>query len=129
MDTFLKVAYATYLMKPRYIFVDSINAPFRAEAFRENSLMKQSLITGLLLESTSIYKGKLFAAAQVRTSDSGDIEASGFKIVDYYFDSIIGVFISENGNRYLKMTKKPIEVKKAERIFFRITENGVEWLD
>lgn len=127
MDTFVKVALATYLLKPLYIFADSINALFRLESLKENTLAKQALATSLLLEATRSSGGKLFASAQIRAGESGGVEAPGGKIVDYYFDAIIGVFVEEPNKRYLKPVKSPIHVY-FDKLFFKITDSGVEWL-
>lgn len=128
MDTFLKAAYVSYLLKPRFLFVDSINALFRAEALRENTLVKQSLITGFFVESALERGGKLFASAQVRAVGEVGLGVPGAKILDYYFDALLGVFIEEANKRYIKPIKVPIRAD-FDKLSFRITETGVEWLD
>lgn len=126
MDTLLKAAFTSYLLKPRFVFVDSINALFRVEAMKENTLAKQALITGLLLETATARSGKLFASAQVRVGNG--LEAPGAKIIDYYFDALLGVFVEKAGKRYLKPLKVPLQIG-FEKLEFRITEVGVEWLE
>ena len=127
LDSLIKVALATAMIKPKYVFVDSINAPFRLEAMSEGALTKYAFVVGLLLEVAEKTKGKLFASAQVRAGESGDLEISGSKVLDYYFDAIIGVFIGDAGKRYLKPLKLP-EGLLFEQLTFRITSYGVEWV-
>lgn len=129
MDNLLKTSYFIYLMKPRYVFIDSINSIYRVEVFNEITVTKQTYITSLLLEAINLSNGKLFASAQVRSGERGEIEASGFKILDYYFDTIIGILIHSEGYRYLKIEKTPIQISGLRELLFKITENGVEWLD
>lgn len=128
MDTFLKSAVATYMMSPKYIFIDSINSLFRLEPLKENTLTKQAFITSLLLETTRRNKGKLFASAQVRVGEKGELEASGFKIIDYYFDLILSVFIGEGGKRYVKPVKTPVPAR-FEKVSFTISDTGLMWND
>jgi len=128
MDTLLRLAIATYLLRPVFVFVDSINALFRVEALRESALTKQVFIISLLLEAVAGHRGKLFATAQVRVGERGDLEASGSRIMDYYFDTVIGVFTEEAGRRYIKPAKTPVPAS-FNKLSFKITETGVEWLD
>ncbi|MEM4481670.1 MAG: AAA family ATPase [Desulfurococcaceae archaeon] len=128
MNTLLRVAIATSVLKPKFIFVDSVNAPMRVEARRETTTTKQSFIISLLLETVREQGGKLFASAQVRVGEDGTLEASGMKLFDYYFDTIVGVFIGEGGVRYIKPVKTGTRVDFNE-IVFRITETGVSWLE
>lgn len=128
VSTLVKVAYTVSLLKPHYIFVDSLNAPFRLEALKESTLAKYGFITSTLLSTAEASGGKLFASAQVRVGETGDLEITGFKLLDYYFDTILGVFIESVGTRFIKPLKTPI-TSTFEKLFFRITDEGVEWLD
>lgn len=128
LDTLVKVAFASSLIKPHYIFIDSVNALFRVEALKEGALAKYAFVVGFLLNLVSEVKGKLFASAQVRTGESGELEVSGFKVLDYYFDTIIGVFIESTGVRFIKPIKTPIK-PLFDKLYFRITDEGVHWIE
>ena len=128
MDELIKTVLVASLIKPRHVFIDTVNALLRLEAYKKNTIMKQVFIIGLLYNMVEESGGKLFASAQVRTIDEGGIEASGYRLLDYYFDSIIGVFIGEGEYRYIKPMKTPIRVD-FEKQMFKITDIGVEWLD
>lgn len=128
LDTLVKTAVAVSALKPKYVFVDSINALFRVEALREEAVSKLAFITALLLKTIEETSGKLFASAQVRVGETGEIEASGIKILEYYFDLIIGLYFEPGGKRYIKIVK-PIDKALEEKILFTITSRGVEWID
>lgn len=128
MDALMRAALATSMLRPKFIFIDSINAPMRVEASKENTFTKQAFIISLLLETTREQGGKLFASAQVRTGETGIIEASGMKLFDYYFDAVLGVFIGEGGERYIKPLRTNTK-PNFDKISFRITETGVIWLE
>lgn len=128
LDTLVNVAQAVALLKPRYIFVDSLNAPFRLEALKENALAKYGFVISLFLSLVETARGKLFASAQVRMGESGDLEISGYKVLDFYFDTILEVSIEEHGVRSIKPLKSPIP-PRFEKLLFRITDEGVTWID
>ncbi|MEM2013939.1 MAG: AAA family ATPase [Desulfurococcaceae archaeon] len=128
LSTLVKVTYAVFILRPRYIFVDSLNAPFRLEALKENALAKYGFATSLLLSTAEASGGKLFASAQVRAGETGDLEITGFKLLDFYFDAILGVFIESAGIRFIKPLKT-LFATKFEKLYFRITDEGVKWLD
>ncbi|MEM1639192.1 MAG: AAA family ATPase [Desulfurococcaceae archaeon] len=128
METFIRSAFITYMLNPRYVFVDSINALFRLEPMKENTLTRQALVSGLLFETARRNNGKLFATAQVRIGEKGELEASGFKILDFYFDLILSLFIGEGSKRYIKPVKSPI-LAKFEKLSFTISDIGLMWND
>lgn len=128
MDTFLRSAFTICALNPKYIFVDSINALFRLEPLKESTLIKQALVSSLLIETARKNNGKLFASAQVRVGERGELEASGFKILDYYFDLILSLLIGEASKRYIKPVKSPI-LAKFEKLPFTISELGLMWND
>jgi DNA repair protein RadB len=127
-DELLKTAIAVSALKPRYVFIDSINSLFRLEALKEGSVEKLAFITSLLLETVERNSGKLFASAQVRSSEAGEVEASGIKILDYYFDLIVSILIDSENKRILRVIKFPVKaIKEAIELKFAITESGVVW--
>jgi len=126
LDTLLKVAITTPFIKPKYVFVDSINALYRLEAGRESTQAKQALITSILLETVKRENGKLFASAQVRAGESGDVVASGLSMLEFYFDLIFEVLIEGTQLRSIRLYKS-IRPLKVEKLYFSIREYGVEW--
>lgn len=128
MASMVKIAQAIAMIKPRYVFVDSLNSPFRLEALKENTLASYGFVIATLLSVAESVEGKLFASAQVRAGEAGEIEISGFKILDYYFDTIFEVSIEDVGTRAVKPLKSQAQ-PRFEKLFFRITDEGVEWFD
>ena len=128
LDTLLKIVLALPFIKPKYVFVDSINAPYRVEMKKESTQAKQTLIISALLNIVEREGGKLFASAQVRAEESGDIVASGLSILEYYFDLILEVLIMRSSLRSIKVFKS-IRPHKIESLCFLIREQGVEWCE
>ncbi|MEM4717329.1 MAG: AAA family ATPase [Desulfurococcaceae archaeon] len=126
METLLKAVFATYLIQPKYVFVDSINSLFRVEALKEDTITKQALVISLLLETVNLKEGKVFASAQVRIRERRDLEIPGQNILEYYFDSILRIAVEEYGRRIIKPYKYIIEPKFSELVF-KITSDGVSW--
>jgi DNA repair protein RadB/DNA repair protein RadA/Sms len=131
LDELIKVSMAAWLIRPKYIFVDSINAPFRAVALRESSTTKLGLVASLLINAVEESGGKLFASAQVRLGESGELEASGYSILDYYFELVINTLIDRENTRLARVVKPQLQASggyKAE-YRFNIGDEGVIWLD
>lgn len=126
LDTLLKVALTLPFIKPKYVFVDSINAPYKVEIRKESTQTKEALIISTMLDVVEREGGKLFASAQVRAEDGGDVVASGLSMFEYYFDTILEVLIEKPQLRSIRVYKssKPHSIKKA---YFLIREHGVEW--
>lgn len=128
MGSMVKVAQAVALIKPLYVFVDSLNSPFRLEALKENTLASYGFVIATLLSVAEGRGGKLFASAQVRAGEAGEVEISGFKILDYYFDTIFEVSIEDVNTRSIKPTKSLVQ-PRFDKLRFKITSEGVVWVD
>ncbi|MET1159443.1 MAG: AAA family ATPase [Thermoprotei archaeon] len=110
----------------RALFVDSINAPYRLVAYKEDSLAKLGLVIGLLWSKARSSGGKLFASAQVRAGyreDEEEVTASGMSVLEYWFNTILQL-IRVNGERAVKAVKpdKGIIAK------YTITSGGIRWI-
>jgi len=128
LDTLLRISLTLPFIKPKYIFVDSINAPYRVEARRESTQAKQALIISILLSTIERENGKLFASAQVRAEESGDVVASGLSLLEYYFDLILEVLIEKPQVRSIRIYKSS-KPHKIGKLYFLIREHGVEWIE
>lgn len=112
----------------KYIFIDSINALYRLEAYHEKSIERLGLILGVLKYMT-LHKGlKVFASAQVRAiEESGkEVVASGMPILEYWFDLILKLNRLD-GERILRVVK-PRSEDKVE-VKFIIEKHGVDWIE
>jgi len=106
------------------VIIDSINALYRLEAYKEYSIEKLGLILAILRDLAEKNK-YVFASAQVRAvEDSEEPIASGMPILEYWFDIIINL-ARENGKRYAKIMKPQY---KKTIIEFLIESEGVKWL-
>lgn len=110
-------------ISPRYIFVDSINAPFRVEALSERSVAHFSYIIALARSYAEAKKGGVLASAQVHAAD-GDVAAVGESILRYYFD-IIARLVIEGPARRIFIERPRLSISKK----FEITERGIRWVD
>ncbi len=130
LDELLKLVLTIPLMKHiDGIIIDSINAPFRLEAYREKSIEKLGIILGLLKYVTLKNNTVVYSSAQVRaigSIDGEEVTASGMPILEFWFDLIIQLLRSD-GERILKIVK-PLD-KKDIQLKFIIEESGVEWID
>ncbi|WFO75920.1 AAA family ATPase [Desulfurococcaceae archaeon MEX13E-LK6-19] len=130
LDELLKLILTIPLMKRvDGIIIDSINAPFRLEAYKEKSIEKLGIILGLLKYITLKNSTVVYSSAQVRAVESIDgeeVTASGMPILEFWFDLIIQLLRSD-GERVLKIVK-PLD-KKDIQLKFIIEESGVEWID
>jgi len=128
LDTLLKIALTLPFIKPKYIFVDSINAPYRVEIKKESTQAKEALITSIMLDVVEKAGGKLFASAQVRAEDGGDTVASGLSMFEYYFDTILEVLIEKPLLRSIRVYKSS-KSHSIRKLYFLIKEHGVEWAE
>lgn len=118
----LDIALAVPHTGSRFIFVDSINSPFRVEAMRDESLTVFAFIVGYLVKFAESAKGCLFASAQVHAVEEGE-EAVGMSVLNYYFDVIINLAVENNVRRLV--LEKPAT---TQQWFFTITNRGVSWV-
>lgn len=130
LDEMLKIALILPLMKNiKYVIIDSINAPYRVEAYAEKSIEKLGVILGLLKHVTIEKDVVVYSSAQVRAVESvegEEVTASGMPILEFWYDLIIRLLRS-NGKRVLKIVKP--EDKRDIQLKFIIEEYGVEWID
>ncbi len=123
----LTIAYLPFIENIKYIIVDSINALYRLEAYREESITLLGLILGMLRKIVDDRGGVLFASAQVRAvEDAEEVVASGMPILEYWFDVIVKLGRIE-GRRVLNIVK-PRNYSSGE-IVFNIVDKGVEWIE
>lgn len=122
LSELLEVALAIPHTGSRFIFIDSINSPFRVEAMREESLTAFTFIVGYLVKLAESAKGCLFASAQVHAAEEGE-EAVGMSVLNYYFDTIIRLVVENNLRRLV--VEKP---QTSQQWFFNITNRGISWV-
>ncbi|MGC9012272.1 hypothetical protein [Thermogladius sp.] len=115
-ELLLKLSSATVF---NYIFIDSINALYRPLATRPDVLSKY-LFTLAKLYNYSLRGGRVVASAQVRVGEDGELEASGFKLLDYYFDTIFQVNF-EGSKRFIRLEKPP---NRELKMYFRVGDEG-----
>lgn len=108
------------------LFIDSINSLYRLEAYSEYSIEKLGLNASLMRKWAEEYRGAVFASAQVRAIDEGDVTVSGMKVLEYWFDVIIQLTKS-NGERILRIVKPRNFSEK--RVLFEINSQGVTWVE
>ena len=102
-----------------YVFIDSVNALYRPLATRSDVTSK-FLFTLARLYDYSLRGGRVVASAQVRVGESGELEASGFKLLDFYFDTIFQVNF-EDSKRFIRLEKPP---GRTLKLYFRIGDFG-----
>ena len=114
------------------VFIDSINAPFRASTGSEDSIALFGLVLALLRRKIDEAGGYLFASAQVRgltelepREEGEEVVASGMSILEYWFDVIVYLGVEE-GLRYARIVK-PGGVDAIA--YFMVVDGGVEWLE
>ncbi len=123
----LTTIYLPFLENIRYIIVDSINALYRLEAYKEESITVLGLILGMLRKIVEDREGVLFASAQVRAvEDAEEVVASGMPILEYWFD-VIAKLSRREGRRVLNIVKP--RNHSNEEIVFSIIDKGVEWIE
>ncbi len=108
------------------IIVDSVNAPYRAAAYMEESLILLGLTLALLRKAA---EGEtiVYSSAQVRAVEDGDeIRASGMSILEFWYDVILRLGRDEKG-RYVEPVKPFIGEK--HKAWFIIDSDDVVWLD
>ncbi|MEM1532546.1 MAG: AAA family ATPase [Desulfurococcaceae archaeon] len=108
------------------LFIDSINSLYRLEAYSEYSIEKLGLNASLMRKWAEERVGAVFASAQVRAIDEGDVTVSGMKVLEYWFDVILQLTKS-NGGRVLRVLKPHNFSEK--RILFEISSQGVTWIE
>ncbi|WP_440059928.1 RAD55 family ATPase [Thermogladius sp. 4427co] len=123
-DQFIELVVKTTMMPVfKYLFIDSINALYRPIALDPNATSKYLFVLGRLYSYTSRDR-RVLASAQVRTGENGELEASGFKLIEFYFDTIFQVGL-EDSKRFLLMEKPYNRKFKA---YFRISDRGAEFV-
>jgi DNA repair protein RadB len=126
-DELLRLVLTTiYFLDYHALFIDSINALYRAVAYREDSLTKYGLLLALLVKKTVDKGTYLFASAQVRIGlreDEEEFVASGMPILEFWFNNIFKMAMDENG-RYVEPVKPGLGFRK----YYIITDEGVEWI-
>ncbi|MEM1628274.1 MAG: AAA family ATPase [Desulfurococcaceae archaeon] len=128
LDELINTAIFLNMVGIKYIFVDSINAPYRMRAMDESSIVKQALLISIMIKTVEETNGKLFASAQVRTGEEGYIEAVGHGMLEYYFDLVVNLGI-DGYERYAKIMKPNEKIDIEKKMYFKITDKGVEWID
>lgn len=109
----------------RVLFIDSVNSIYRLVAHRREAFTEFNLALALIAKETIGSDRRVFASAQVRAElDSEEITASGMSILNYWFDSVFQLGW-ENNYRFIKVIKPPLDLK----LYFKITNRGVEWID
>lgn len=110
-------------ISPEYVFVDSLNAPFRVEALSERSVAHFSYIIALARKYAEVRNGGFLASAQVHATD-GDVAAVGESILKYYFD-IIARLVIEGPARRILIERPSLNITRK----FEITDRGIRWVD
>lgn len=117
-----------YFLPFKILFIDSVNGLFRIVSSRDDALPLFGLMLAVIRKKAYDSNGFVFASAQVRAGfeyDAEEIVASGMSILDYWFDIIIYLGL-DDGKRYIEFIK-PVNVK-GFRLYFMITDEGVEWI-
>ncbi len=120
------MALALKSMDFKALFIDSINSLYRLETYSEYSIEKLGLNASLMRKWAEEFRGAVFASAQVRAIDEGDVAASGMKVLEYWFDVILQLTKS-NGRRALRVVKP--RNFSGKQVLFEISSQGVTWIE
>jgi len=130
LDELLNLAILSIqFVRLKALFIDSINAPYRLIAYREDSITRYGLLLASIMSKVVRDKMFFFASAQVRAryhEDEEEIVASGMPILEFWFNNIFRVSIDEKG-RFVEL-KKPTQAQSLKK-YFTITSRGVVWID
>lgn len=125
LDELLRLLTVVAVGNRRYdaVVVDSVNGPYRPVSGRPESLTKFVYILGRLYDM-ALGGAKVMASAQVRASDEEEVEASGYSLLDFYFETVFFVGVEE-GTRFLRLVKPRTE---AMRVRFEVGDEGARFV-